>query len=58
MLTVYQKAGQLRDHKLFRGRLFKVARNAECRLFARRTRRVPTVDLADMTELLTPGFQS
>lgn len=52
MLTVYRKAGQLRDHKLFRAWLFKVARNAECRLFAQRTRQVPTVDLADMTELL------
>lgn len=52
MLTVYRKAEQLRDHKLFRAWLFKVARNVECHLFARRTRRVPTVDLADMTELL------
>jgi RNA polymerase sigma-70 factor (ECF subfamily) len=56
MLTVYRKAGQLRDQKLFRAWLFKVARNAECQLFAQRTRRVPTVDLADMTELLpTPN---
>jgi RNA polymerase sigma-70 factor (ECF subfamily) len=52
MLTVYRKAGQLRDHKLFRAWLFKVARNAACRLFAQRTRQVPTVDLADQTELL------
>ena len=52
MLTVYRKAGQLRDHKLFRAWLFKVARNTECRLFAQRTRQVPTVALADMTELL------
>lgn len=52
MLTVYRKGGQLRDHKLFRPWLFKVARNSECRLFAQRRRQVPTVALADMTELL------
>jgi len=52
MLTVYRKAGQLRDHKLFRAWLFKVARNAACRHYAQRTRQVPTVDLAEMTELL------
>ena len=54
MLTVYRKAGQVRDHRLFRAWLFKVARNAECRLFAQRTRQVPTVDLSDLGELL-PG---
>ena len=52
MLTVYRKAGQVRDHRLLRAWLFKVARNAECRLFAQRTRQVPTVDVADLTELL------
>jgi RNA polymerase sigma-70 factor, ECF subfamily len=52
MLTVYRRAEQIRDHKLFRAWLFKVARSAECRLFAQRKRQVPTVDLADMTELL------
>ena len=52
MLTVYRKAEQLRDHRLFRPWLFKVARSAECRLLAQRMRQVPTVDLADMTELL------
>jgi RNA polymerase sigma-70 factor, ECF subfamily len=52
MLTVYRKAGQLRDHKLFRAWLFKVARNTACRHFAQRTRQVPTVDLADMTHML------
>src|SRR6266446_3794272 len=45
MLTVYRKAGQLRDHKLFRAWLFKVARNTACRLFAKRSREVATVDL-------------
>ena len=38
MLTVYRKAGQLRDHKLFRAWLFKVAHNAACRHYAQRTR--------------------
>src|SRR5262245_13001584 len=51
MLTVYRKAGQLRDHKLFRAWLFKVARNAAHRHFAQRTRQASTVDLADMSEL-------
>jgi len=52
MLTVYRKAGQLRDHKLFRAWLFKVARHAACRHYAHQTRQVPTVDLAEMTEML------
>jgi RNA polymerase sigma-70 factor (ECF subfamily) len=52
MLTVYRKAGQVRDHKLFRAWLFKVARNAANRHFARRTRQVATVDVSDMTESL------
>lgn len=52
MLTVYLKAGQLRDHKLFRAWLFKVARNALCRYFSQRSRQVPAVDLTDMAETL------
>ena len=52
MLTVYRKAAQLRDHKLFRAWLFKVARNTACRYYAQRSRQVPTVDLAEMTEFL------
>jgi len=52
MLTVYRKAGQLRDHKLFRAWLFKVARNAACRYFTQRTREVPTVDVADISDFL------
>jgi RNA polymerase sigma-70 factor (ECF subfamily) len=53
MLTVYRKAGQLRNHKLFRAWLFKVARNAACRHFAKRTREVPTVDVADISDFLS-----
>jgi RNA polymerase sigma-70 factor (ECF subfamily) len=52
MLTVYRKAGQLRDHKLFRAWLFRVARNAACRHYAQRARQVPTVDLTEMAEVL------
>jgi len=48
MMTVYQRAGQLRDRSLFRAWLFKIARNAACRYFAKRTREVPTVDLAEV----------
>ena len=58
MLTVYQKAGQVRDHKLFRAWLFRVARNAAFRHFAQRTREVPTVDLAEMTESLPAPNQN
>src|SRR5215469_17633063 len=52
MLTVYRKAGQLRDHKLFRAWLFKVARNAAFRHFAQRTREVRTVDIAALGDLV------
>jgi len=52
MLTVYRKAGQLHDRKLFRAWLFKVARNAEYRHFAQRTREVPTVDVADISDFV------
>jgi RNA polymerase sigma-70 factor (ECF subfamily) len=58
MLTVYRKARQLRDHKLFRAWLFKVARNAACRYYAQCSRQVPTVDLADMREFLAAPLQS
>jgi len=58
MLTAFQKAGQVRDHRLFRAWLFKVARNAAFRHFAQRTREVPTVDLAELTELLAAPNQN
>ena len=58
MLTVYKKAGQLRDHKLFRAWLFKVARNASYRYFARRTRGVATVDLAEISDFLPAPMRS
>jgi RNA polymerase sigma-70 factor, ECF subfamily len=52
MLTVYRKARQVRDHKLFRAWLFRVARNVACRHFAERARQVPTLDLAEMVDFL------
>lgn len=52
MFTVYRKAGQIRDHKLFRAWLFRVARHTACRYYAERSRQVSTVDLADLTEIL------
>jgi RNA polymerase sigma-70 factor (ECF subfamily) len=59
MLTVYRRAGQIRDHKLFRAWLFKVARNAACRHFAQCTRQAPTVEVADLNELpAAPAPQS
>jgi RNA polymerase sigma-70 factor, ECF subfamily len=50
MLTVYRKAGQVRDHGLFRAWVFKIARNALSRYFSRRTREVGTVDLSEVPE--------
>ena len=51
MLTVYRRSGQIRDHKLFRAWLFKVARNAASRHFAQRTRQAPMVEVPDLNEL-------
>jgi RNA polymerase sigma-70 factor (ECF subfamily) len=58
MFTVYRKASQVRDHKLFRAWLFKVARNAASRHYVKRNREVDTVDLADMTETLPAPHES
>jgi RNA polymerase sigma-70 factor (ECF subfamily) len=52
MLIVYRRAGQVRDHKLFRAWLFKVARHAASHYFAQCARQVPTVDIADFGESL------
>ena len=48
MLTVYRKAAQVRDRSLFRAWLFKIARNALCRQYGKRSREVETVDLANV----------
>ena len=52
MLTVYRKAGQLRDRASFRAWVFKIAHNALCRHYDRRTREVETVNLADVDNRL------
>jgi len=52
MLTVYTKAGQIRDRALFRAWLFKIARHAVCRHFAKLSREAPTVDLEDVGDQL------
>lgn len=65
MLTVYRKAGQLRDRALFRAWLFRIAKNALCQHYVRCTRQVDTVDVADSlerlaaanTEAATPAFE-
>jgi RNA polymerase sigma-70 factor (ECF subfamily) len=55
MLTVYCKAGQVRDRALFRAWLFKIARNALCRHYGKQTREVETVDLDDATDRIAPA---
>jgi RNA polymerase sigma factor (sigma-70 family) len=52
MLTVYRKAGQVRDRASFRAWVFKIAHNALCRHYDRRTREVETVNLADVDNRL------
>ena len=48
MLSVYRKAAQIRDRSLFRAWLFKIARNALCRQYAKQSREVQTVDLENI----------
>lgn len=50
MLTVYRKAGQVRDRSLFRAWIFKIARNALSRHYTKQTREVDTVDLSELPE--------
>ena len=57
MLTVYRSARQVRDHKLFRAWLFRVARNAACRHFTHRMRQVSTVDIAEVPEPMVAPHQ-
>jgi len=66
MLTVYRKAAQIRDRSLFRAWLFKIARNAFCRQYSKKSREVDTVDLAKVESSLvassnrlagTPAFE-
>jgi DNA-directed RNA polymerase specialized sigma24 family protein len=58
MLTVYLKAGQIRDRALFRAWLFKVAHNALCRHYGKVTRGLQTVNLADVdNSLVAASYQ-
>jgi RNA polymerase sigma-70 factor (ECF subfamily) len=61
MLTVYCKATQIRDRKLFRAWLFKVARHALCRHYGKQTREVETIgiDIAEVGDrMVTAGRKS
>jgi RNA polymerase sigma-70 factor (ECF subfamily) len=59
MLTVYRKAGQIRDRTSFHSWLFKIAHNALCRHYSRLTREVETVNLADVdNQSLTASHKS
>jgi len=50
MLTVHLKASQLRERKLFRAWLFKIARNALSHYYRKQAAEVQTVDLADVAD--------
>ncbi len=52
MLTVYRKAGQIRDRALFRAWLFRIAHNALCRHHGRQAREVETVSVEDSVDRL------
>ena len=65
MLTVHLKASQLRERKLFRAWLFKIARNALSHYYRKQAAGAQTVDLADVVDRLaashmpaaTPAFE-
>ena len=50
MLTVYRKAGQIRDRALFRAWLFRIAHNALCRHYGKQARQVETVYVEDSVD--------
>ena len=65
MLTVHLKASQLREHKLFRAWLFKIARNTLNHHYRKQAVGVETINLADVADRLaasnmsaaTPAFE-
>lgn len=65
MLTVYCKARQLRDRAVFRAWLFRIAKNALCQYYGKRSRQIDTVDVpeslerlpASQTQAATPAFE-
>jgi RNA polymerase sigma-70 factor (ECF subfamily) len=52
MLTVYGKAGQVRDRALFRAWLFRIAHNTLCRHYGRQAREVETLYAEDAVDRL------
>ena len=58
MLKVYRKAGQVRDRRLFRGWLFKIASNTLLIHYDKRSREVETVDVAGVTDRLAAPARS
>lgn len=58
MLTVYRKAGQVRDRSSFRGWLFRIARNVLCRHYGKSTREVETVNLTDVDNHLAAATEA
>ena len=58
MLTVYRKASQIRDRRLFRAWLFRIARNTLCHHYRKQTREVDTVNLEDVSERLVTASHS
>jgi RNA polymerase sigma-70 factor (ECF subfamily) len=58
MLKVYRKAGQIRDRRLFRGWLFKIASNTLLIHYDKRSREVGTVDVAGVTDRLAAPASS
>ncbi len=66
MLTVHLKAAKIRDRKLFRTWVFKIAHSAFCRHYGRQTRGLETVNVEDVSYRLaaradksvgTPAFE-
>lgn len=66
MLTVHLKAAKIRDRKLFRTWVFKIAHNAFCRHYDKQTRGPETVNFEDVSNRLvasagksdgTPAFE-
>jgi len=58
MLKVYRKAGQIRDRRLFRGWLFKIASNTLLIHYDKRSREVETVDVAGAIDRLAAPASS
>jgi RNA polymerase sigma-70 factor, ECF subfamily len=52
MLTVYRKAGQIRDRALFRAWLFRIAHHALCHHYGKQAREVETVYVEDSADRL------